>query len=218
VLYSYHQVCEAIVESCFFKMNIFTHMMLSKNIRDNTYRQIGAKINLPGFMFGNILPDILHIYKSERHFLKDSLDYICANSLEILNRPSGFPPYYSYEYSKKIGVITHYISDYFCYAHSPKYKKSMFRHFVYEFIMMFNYKKGVDIYKRDFEIFFEFINFSDMESYIKQSNEIYEFEDSSSVTDVAYAIYASTVVLTSLLKEELSNDVNLADDYCIEFN
>jgi hypothetical protein len=81
---------------------------------------------------GNIRPDISLRYNNIPHFKKDAEGFIRE---EIQNILSG--KIYEYEkcsssLSERLGIITHYLSDFFCFAHSKYFTGGIIEHYLYE--------------------------------------------------------------------------------------
>jgi len=84
----------------------------------------GCKINKNLFLFGNLFPDLIHSYIWCRHEYKYSREYV-KRKLEILKKR---PILFSFH----LGILTHYISDYFCYPHTESFDKGLVEHIAYE--------------------------------------------------------------------------------------
>jgi hypothetical protein len=127
-------------------MNIIAHLFLGSAVRHYTYKQIGIKLSWSGFLLGNILPDISSSYSHYPHFLKDSAEYIVESAKDICyNTDDNLS---LFEFSKQVGVINHYMTDYFCYAHCEDYQEDIYHHHLYEFLMLFALSKGLRSFKK----------------------------------------------------------------------
>ena len=85
---------------------------------------LGYRINNKLFLFGNIFPDLIQSYLWCRHEYKYSREFIQKKLEMIKKRPKLF--------SFHLGILTHYICDYFCYPHSAGYDKGLIHHIIYE--------------------------------------------------------------------------------------
>ncbi len=91
--------------------------------------QDGFVPNRLAFIYGNVKPDmnelvwLKHNYQETRHFYFEHLEVAKNNHLSINQR------------SVALGVISHFICDYFCKYHTKDVyaKKSLYHHFIYEF-------------------------------------------------------------------------------------
>jgi hypothetical protein len=87
-------------------------------------QKLGFDLHEKTFLLGNFFPDLIHSYfwrPHEYHHSRTSLQKMIDG---IKKRPIFL--------SFRLGVLTHYISDYFCYPHSGVYNKGIFRHIMYE--------------------------------------------------------------------------------------
>jgi hypothetical protein len=101
-------------------------------IKNALKEQLPVKLSTLGFLYGSIKPDISPAFNNIPHYKKDSEDFVRSEIMRLLE--TGYPIYSecSTDFSKSLGVITHYLSDFFCYAHSEEYKGGLWKHSIYE--------------------------------------------------------------------------------------
>jgi len=87
-------------------------------------KEMGCHINEGLFLLGNLFPDLIHSYIWCRHEYQHSREYT-RKKLELLKRK---PKLFSFH----LGILTHYICDYFCYPHSSIFDKGLAEHIAYE--------------------------------------------------------------------------------------
>ena len=104
-------------------MRLEIHYKIAKKICGEL-KGFGIKLNETLFLFGNFFPDLIHSYFWCRHEYPVSRDYLHKKIENLKKRPLFF--------SFQLGVLTHYISDYFCYPHSRVYDKGILDHIKYE--------------------------------------------------------------------------------------
>jgi hypothetical protein len=179
-------------------MNIIGHLMIANSVRNAVYERIGAKISLSGFLYGNILPDISPKFDENPHFLKDSLGFVLDNASN-LKQGAEHGRIDSFSFARDAGVITHYLSDFFCFAHSEQCKYSICRHHLYEMYMLLLFRRGLFLCKsrnsdtqRDY---------SDLKSFIMEKAANYNCAGKKKMHDFAFAVSVSITAMTSLLKE-----------------
>ncbi len=123
-------------------MNIFSHIimgqMLYKSLRKNN-----IKVQKNSFIFGNIKPDFSSEHKRIPHYKKDNFDFFKKKVNEFINTELECRFEYNSELSVKLGVICHYISDFFCFAHNEGFKNTMWNHFLYELKLYFYMQKNI---------------------------------------------------------------------------
>ncbi|WP_446897013.1 zinc dependent phospholipase C family protein [Clostridium sp. LBM24168] len=115
-------------------MIINTHILFSKIVYKHCLRELNFKLNKIIFMYGNIKPDISPNSCRNPHTLKDSLHIVskCFNQLSHDELDIN-------QFSMILGIMCHYISDYFCLYHTEEYsKKNIFKHIAYEILLHFN--------------------------------------------------------------------------------
>ncbi|HEY4544679.1 MAG TPA: zinc dependent phospholipase C family protein [Tissierellaceae bacterium] len=148
-----------------------THKIIASNIYDNVYEKYDLKLDKNRLLWWSIAPDILPQYKFVRHYKDESIDYIVKEIIKVIyvSRYVEFntvlDPIAIKILSKKIGLISHYISDYFCLPHAKRWT--------------FNVSKDVMIKHIKYE--------SDLEEFSKThtfNNNIVDFEDININNDV----------------------------------
>lgn len=107
-------------------MNIATHLMLARKgfkfLKEKKY-----KLNYFQFLYGSIYPDIFRVI--ERHMYVHSKDYIN----ELIKDPTSF----------NLGVIHHYITDYFCkYHRSDELFFDLIEHGEHEYMLWKMWRSG----------------------------------------------------------------------------
>lgn len=109
-----------------FQMNFFTHVMFSKML----YRQLSKRMELDqqAFFYGNIKPDLSPKFLRDPHLLENYLFIVSNRSNQLIGTNPG-----QKNFSAELGVICHYICDFFCYYHlDRRLYHSFFNHFLYE--------------------------------------------------------------------------------------
>jgi len=104
-------------------MRIKIHHEIGKSVCTEL-KYHGCKINENLFLFGNLFPDLIHSYIWCRHEYQHSRKYVKRKLETLKKRPILF--------SFHLGVLAHYICDYFCYPHSPSFDKGLIEHIAYE--------------------------------------------------------------------------------------
>jgi len=104
-------------------MRIGLHHKIGKKILSEL-KEFGCYVNEGFFLLGNLFPDLCQSFLWCRHEYQHSRDYVCKKIELLKKRPKLF--------SFHLGVLTHYICDYFCYPHSSIYDKNLLQHIIYE--------------------------------------------------------------------------------------
>lgn len=111
-------------------MIIPTHLLIANKIHDYITKNHGEVLNRRHFKYGNIKPDISRKNQPTKHTLRDSLEYVVSQIDKYKLQPNNIS-----NHSIHIGMINHYLSDFFCSRHYYKYKhgfKGLFSHLRYE--------------------------------------------------------------------------------------
>jgi len=120
-------------------MRIGLHHKIGKKI-SSELKELGCYVNERLFLLGNIFPDLCQSYLWRRHEHLHSRNFIHKKIEMLKKRPKLF--------SFHLGVLAHYICDYFCYPHSSVYSENMLQHILYEL----RQKIPKDIFKLNFNI------------------------------------------------------------------
>ncbi|KJS47330.1 MAG: hypothetical protein VR66_20225 [Peptococcaceae bacterium BRH_c23] len=99
-------------------MNIVMHLGLSQAIRNAVEKELDIKMDAFSFMYGNIKPDLKASSVKIPHFKHTAMNLVQAEIEKLTTLRLNEPRRWSKQLSERIGVITHYLSDFFCYAHT----------------------------------------------------------------------------------------------------
>lgn len=104
-----------------------SHMDIVRYIKQQS--EFGDELNKHKLMlyFGSILPDILPTFLYKRHTIDDTLDILKREIDKVLEcrEIDGY-------YCRHIGIISHYVSDYYTLPHNKVYSGSLKEHCRYE--------------------------------------------------------------------------------------
>lgn len=188
-----------------FKIFADSHKIIATNIYDNILDIYGLKLDKDKLLWGSICPDILPQFRFIRHYKEESLNYIAKEIMKVvfisryLEFNKALDPFTMKILSKKIGIISHYLSDYMCLPHANRWTFTqgtdiMIKHMKYEsklneYIINHDFKKNL-------------INVNDI--------NIYD-TDSTNLKD-SIKKYISEVIEEYSLKTGFKNDLNFALD------
>ena len=114
-----------------------THVIIAKKIYNALDPQKKSIIKKKNFIYGNIKPDLVSKYKLRKHYRKESYEVI-LEKIEKLSKINSLDEKqkkkYFCNFSQELGVICHFICDFFCVPHDERweFKHSMFIHIAYE--------------------------------------------------------------------------------------
>lgn len=114
-----------------------THIIIANKIYDSLDPVKKSIIKKKNFVYGNIKPDLISKYKLRKHYRKESYEIILdkidelskINSVDEIQKKK-----YFCNFSQELGVICHFICDFFCVPHDERweFKHSMVIHIAYE--------------------------------------------------------------------------------------
>jgi len=177
-----------------------SHKIVASELYDNIYRIYDIKLDKDKLLWGSVCPDIMPKFKVIRHYKDESLNYISKEIVKLIfiSRYLEFnkilDPLAMKILSKKIGIISHYLTDYVCLPHAKRwtFMDNMVKHIKYEsqlneFALKHDFKKNV-------------INVDDIDIY-----------DTSTINlRKKVKNYINSVVEEYSLKTSFSNDLNFA--------
>ena len=129
-------------------MNIVMHLGLSQAIRNAVEKELDIKMDTFGFMYGNIKPDLEASSVKIPHFKHTTMELVQAEIEKLTILRLNTSRSCSKQLSERIGVITHYLSDFFCYAHTECFESKHRSHLLYEFRLLYHFRKSKKVVKR----------------------------------------------------------------------
>lgn len=193
-------------------MNTFTHLGISQTIQKIIEKELNVKLHNIGFMYGNIKPDISTALAKIPHYKDDSIEFIKKEISELMLMKICNTCKCSKAFSEKLGVIIHFLSDYFCHAHSNNFKGNMMEHHIYE-AKVSQYFKSYNSIVNNFGILNNIeviIDCNRLFNYIDEHYDIYSAEAVSPKSDMMYTMKISLSVSLSIIVACLNNGVMTA--------
>ncbi|HLR21919.1 MAG TPA: zinc dependent phospholipase C family protein [Tissierellaceae bacterium] len=184
-----------------FQILADSHKIIVTNIYDKVFEDYGLKLDKNKLLWGSIAPDILPKYRLFiRHYKDESLDYIAKEIIKIIfiSRYLEFnnilDPISIKVLSRRIGIVSHYLSDYVCLPHAKRwtFKDSMVKHLKYE--------SQLDDFTKTF----------DFKDNVIDTNDINIYEDESTDLKSKIKNYINSVVEEYSFKIGFDNDLNFA--------
>ncbi len=203
-----------------------THKLIGTKVYEHINNSYGIELNYDKLVWGSIAPDILPKYKLYRHYYENSIDYIILRiaKLIIINRFLDFTNcnYIDLKsFSRDIGIISHYLSDFTCLAHADRWTflKSLIKHVKYEnelneYSKNHVFEMGV-IKTEDIEIDENLFNMlPKIKHYIESVVNEY-LEDESFDRDLNYALNINFKIFEFIIESILVYNGNLELQYNI---
>lgn len=110
-----------------------SHLLLADTIVHRIYPELPIKFNLKPFLFGAVYPDFSPVYKKIDHNLDGALPVV--QKLIHSVRAAGSSGEINEQQAFDMGIICHFICDFFCQAHNFREYQLFFNHVWYEIKM-----------------------------------------------------------------------------------
>lgn len=182
-------------------MNIMMHWRLSHIIRKAIESELDIKIDAYSFTRGNVKHDILPTLVKVPHYKNDSMDFVQAqiNGLSALSLIN--PRKISKLLSERLGVITHYLSDFSCYAHTDLFPGDNRSHFLYEWQLFHQFEK----------------NHKNIMGYCKAktSNPLSSAEDIACYLEETYARYLDDIMDCDIYEWDTRTAIEVCVQVCL---
>ena len=115
-------------------MNLFSHITMGRYLHTYFSQQLGVELDRWTFVRWNFLPDIAPSLLKLSHFKKDIYDLVMERAEKLARDGEEMSVQ---EYSKQLGILCHFMADFFCYAHSETFDGTKIGHLKYELKMQF---------------------------------------------------------------------------------
>jgi hypothetical protein len=176
-------------------MVIGTHKAIAKIVYKHILSRLNFKLDWEIFVYGNIQPDFNRSYVDCDHTMEDSLHTINSNAEELINSNISIK-----EFSLALGIICHFVCDYFCLHHTVDYwKRDPLAHGVYET------KLHAAFLKRNFNLQYRCKPEKSVELMILKLRRKYQFEPQGINTDINYSIIAAVSICEMIVRSWLIN-------------
>lgn len=162
-------------------MLVGTHKIIAKLVYRHLIAKLNFKLDWSKFVYGNFQPDMNRSYVDCDHTLEDSLLCINYNAEELMRSDVSVK-----EFSFALGIICHFVCDYFCLQHTMDYwKKDPLAHGVYEAALHAKILKG------NINLKYKCKHEKNLEQMVLKLRRKYDGEPASIDRDINYAIIAA---------------------------
>lgn len=179
-----------------------SHIIIATHIHRNVKEKFNIELDKTSLIYGSIKPDIPFHSSGLPHFKPDSFNVICNQIHQLAQSNLIYNKEFIEIFSKQIGIITHYIADYFCVPHNDrkKYKDHFISHLQYENNLHKLYKSSnvIPVIKNtDFNM--ENQNINTIKSIINTLHKIYNVKNSSLMNDFESSIEATNIITSYII-------------------
>ena len=174
-------------------MDLTTHVLMANRLHKEITSQTGLYLDYWYYLYGSIKPDIYPEAIEWPHFLNDSLKDLTGYCEYTILAPMSLK-----EFSVALGVITHFICDYYCLYHSELYRqKNILSHIFYEKKLSLCFIKKCLTHK--IKIAQKDTTHLSIDDAISRMHQEYSEEPQGLDLDIQYALNTAMSILQSIL-------------------
>lgn len=183
-------------------MNSASHILMGRLVRQYVQEHYGIGLDERNFLLGNVLPDYLPSFLTRPHFLRYNAGHVrklMRNLISGLSSPEKKTPKRS-RHSLALGVICHFYTDFFCYAHSPYFRQGLRKHAEYEERLDQYFKQSIEKLCR-LSVIIPAAQYScvqDIYARFEKLQSSYRAAERAFSSDLVYAFYACVDVIVAL--------------------
>lgn len=107
-----------------------THRQIGRMVNKIIEKDLNVQLRSISLEYGSVKPDISPKYKSVQHTIDGSFHMVQGLINDIFNRPIPTTKKELRKFCVELGVVLHFISDYFCQAHNTRIP--LRHHYMYE--------------------------------------------------------------------------------------
>lgn len=185
------------------------HISLARYLmnKDDSY---GLLVHRKSFFVGSILLDCMPTFLTRRHTISQTFPVLKKELVKLIedyDAQKGVNIYYC----RHLGIITHYIADYFTFPHNEVFKGGFRQHNSYEelqkrFIKHYLESGEADVARIDHP---ELKSADDILTFIKQAHDKYINVAKEVINDCMYIVGICCVVVESILAIFMSKEADL---------
>lgn len=186
-------------------MNSYSHIRIGRLVLNRLQHKYGISIPVVAFLWANCKPDYSIKYKKIPHYKKamekEFKRLIKEVSLYKWDNKNIFL------IADRLGVICHFICDFFCYAHSPSFSGGLKDHISYEAKVNRFIKENSALLENwaSFENCFENKTVKDLLYWFDRRYEHYNLTPNNVACDVEFSISVSLELTSCLLDFVICN-------------
>ncbi|CUH92234.1 zinc dependent phospholipase C family protein [Herbinix luporum] len=120
-----------------------SHISLAKFLVNNMKEHKVIKYK-KAFYLGSILPDLIPSFLTKRHTFEETFD-ILINEIKSITINYDVSKGVSRYFARHLGVITHYLADYFTLPHNSTYTGTITDHVYYEKELKYQLREYIEI-------------------------------------------------------------------------
>lgn len=186
------------------------HMNIAHKVFETIQSELKVRINYEKFRYGSIAPDINPVLMFNSHSLASSIDFIHRSMEHMTDTGLITDKLNIKKFSFNLGMVIHFISDYFCKAHNDQKYKNIIIHYLYEKRL----EKFFNGIKNDCDIFGGLPRNgvwrleTSLKEYICCKHTEYCMTNRTMDHDIHFAVGVSSVVALNIVQRVLENGKN----------
>ncbi|WFD09483.1 zinc dependent phospholipase C family protein [Tepidibacter hydrothermalis] len=190
-------------------MLVQSHNIIANHIHYNIKNHLNIDLNLKMLAYGAMKPDIAPRLAMKKHYKDQSFDFVLNEILKLIDNGLSENPISINRFSTKLGVISHFLSDFFCLPHHNReyYHDKLFEHLKYE--------KDLHKYFINFEglskvksPYIERIDKDNIKNFIEELHHMYTENKMGFENDVTSSINISSAVGIIIVENSLIESLN----------
>ena len=185
-------------------MLVNTHMILANNLFKIANSNGIDLIYKNRFLWGKLKPDCIPKYKKIKHYYNESIAMIILkiNRLSKLTISDINNDYGRGKFSEELGIICHFICDYFCLPHNKRweFKNAMKKHVIYENTLA----KIAKVYNPPYKVCDE-ISVEEIEKFIINKQVEYS-RDKGFLNDLEFSYLVCNSIISMIVNQVEKNE------------
>ncbi len=179
-----------------------THRLIGETIGTIIRREYPDILDEKAFQYGCMIPDYYLRFVSIPHYKNKSFQFVTGMIQKARCLPQTIKEKQCF--STELGIITHYISDYFCQAHNYSKYDNCMNHLIYEGKLAAEFKR-VNLQKFCFSNLSGYSNHKlgslvHLPAFINNRHLEYRNEKRQMRTDIAFCLDVATTVALTIVK------------------
>lgn len=184
-----------------------THKMIAQKVFDALNEELGIVLDRKSLLHGSIAPDLYPSMLFKSHGKKSSFEFVQRKIQSLAEEVIPANRKGLSVFSLKLGIIIHFVSDYFCKAHNESRYDNMLLHYIYERKLKRYFSRWINEYHAAaaFKKLTSWKPCDNIVELIEEKHREYTSLKSSLSMDMEYSIYVSTQVALNLIYQCMIN-------------
>lgn len=185
-------------------MLIPTHKIISEHIDHHIQKSLKVKLNKHMLAYGNMKPDIAPRLKRKKHYKDPTFDFVLDEIISLIDDGLSENLISINKFSTRLGVITHFLCDFFCLPHHDRdyFSDKLMEHMIYEKRLHDHFKSfsGIDKIKAPY---IRNISKEDIKNFIEELHQEYQVAPRGFQTDMNHSVNVSSAVGILIVEHSL---------------